>query len=90
MGGGEGAALPSVLFATEGGVLGSTASAAGASSSAAVGRGGLTVSSRLLGSTGGNYHQGAAINSFDIETGVGRDVICVTDSSELVYIRRRA
>ena len=34
----------------------------------------------------------AAVNSFDVEAGTtaGRDVVCVTDSCELVYVRRGA
>ena len=54
------------------------------------GAGGLHVTSALLGERGSGGGGRAAVNSFDIEAGSGggRDLICVTDSSELIYVRR--
>ena len=76
-------AVPSVLFATECGMLGR------ACSGTTAGDGGLVVSEgeSLL-----EPGHAAAVNSFDVEAGTtaGRDVVCVTDSCELVYVRRGA
>ena len=72
-------ALPSVLFATEGGALAQASCSSGSSPT-------LEVSSTLI------EPGQAAINSFDVEAGAagGRDIVCVTDSCELLYIRRGA
>ncbi len=87
-------AFPPVLFATEGGLLAQASASATTEGSFLGGSGawpsaqhqqGLDVSATLL------PRGGPAVNSFDVEAAGpanSRDIVCVTDSQELVYIRR--
>ena len=75
---------PGVIFCTEGGCLGS-ASATTATLQCTAGcqnsGSGLSCSSFYSGSY--------AINSFDIDSQFGADIVAVTDGQELLYVRRQ-
>mmetsp|Transcript_6299 Transcript_6299/g.13867 ORF Transcript_6299/g.13867 Transcript_6299/m.13867 type:complete len:411 (+) Transcript_6299:89-1321(+) len=79
--------VPPVLFVSDSGVLGRVSSPSTSTvqhSAAAPGYLGSGLEAKTL------LSHPFAINSFDVEASAGRDVVCVTEDQQLIYVRRGA